>query len=154
MGRLREFFRHTRFVAFAFLCACILAVFAVLILSTPDRAETTYGEAYGESGQRKAIIETARYYLGTPYSTTDCSELTRLVYGEAIGVWMPSDYIAQREYGYPSPTLKRGDLLLYADGNAIYWGNGQALMSSHYYGYVEIIDMDDLYGYMGARRIQ
>jgi hypothetical protein len=85
----------------------------------------------------------------------DCSEFTAEVYGQATGVWMPSDYVAQRYYGTPVyGELKRGDLLLYADGVAIYWGDGQALMSSHYYYSVEIIDMDDLYGYLGARRIR
>jgi hypothetical protein len=150
MSKLRDICRHTRIVVFALLCACILAVVVMPMLTEPEPAGTTPGE----SGQRKAIIDVAASYLGTPYSSMNCSQFTSTVYAEAIGEALPADYIAQRSYGYEAPTLKRGDLLLYQDGVAIYWGNNNVIMSSHYWGYVTIINMDYLPGYLGARRIQ
>jgi cell wall-associated NlpC family hydrolase len=153
--------------------AGLLAALCVLLIAMPVQAgsgtrhsqehtikqpafkptELSYESSAG-GGERLAIIEIGASYLGTPYYSMNCSQFTSAVYAEATGVNMPADYIAQRSYGYPSPHLKRGDLLLYADGVGIYWGNNQALMSSHYWGEVTIIDMDYLYGYMGARRIR
>jgi cell wall-associated NlpC family hydrolase len=114
--------------------------------------------AFHGGGQRKAIIDVAASYLGTPYGSYPgamlCSDFTTAVYGEATGVWLPSDFAAQRGYGTPAWHLKRGDLLLYGDHVGIYWGNGQIIHSSAYFGYVVISDMDYLYGYIGARRIR
>ena len=108
---------------------------------------------YG-GGTRQAILAEAEALLGTPYWSMDCSEFTRLVYGSAAGVWLPSDYFAQRSYGRPVyGNLKRGDLVLYADGVAIYKGSGKVIMASDWWGEVHVVDMDYLYGYLGARRL-
>jgi cell wall-associated NlpC family hydrolase len=155
MHRVFGKFRRFRLYLGATFTAATLVLWLCYPFLLPEKAESQgYGGQY-RSGERLAIIEMAQYYRGASYYALDCSEFTRLVYGNAIGVWMPSDYFAQRSYGRPVySNLKRGDLLMYADGSAIYWGNGMVLMSSHYYGYVEKIPMNDLYGYIGARRIR
>ena len=117
--------------------------------SASSSASPNYG-----GGTRLQILAEAEALLGTPYWSMDCSDFTRLVYGNATGEWMPANYVAQRSYGSPAWTLKRGDLVLYADGNAVYAGGGKVIMASHYYGEVHKIDMDYLYGYLGARRLR
>ncbi len=83
-----------------------------------------------------------------------CSDFTRAVFGRATGVWMPANYVKQRSYGTAVYRWKRGDLLLYGDHVGIYWGNGNIIHSSKYFGYVVVSEEKYLYGYIGARRIR
>jgi hypothetical protein len=144
----KAFGRYGRFRRLVGICLFILVM--VLTWSAPALIATD-AQTYGK---RKAIIRTARSYVGTPYYSMNCSRLTRVVYGRSTGVWMPANFVTQRRYGWVPGRLMRGDLLLYRDGVAIYWGDGRALMSSHYWGKVKIIDMQYLPGYLGARRIR
>lgn len=125
------------------------------------------------TGNAQAVIEAAKKYLGTPYVTPgdsfdgiDCSGLTMRAY-QAIGVQLPHWDDKQYDYGTPvdQSDLQPGDLVFFSEPGhpqggphgvthvAIYYGNGDIIHASSYYGQVVISPMKYVQGYLGARRL-
>lgn len=145
---MREFGHYRRYrlrLAYALCCAILLAIYA-MPLFLPEKALS--------AGQRRGIIAEGEALIGTSYKKLNCSEFTRLAYGRGAGVWMPANYVSQRYYGHRPHRLKRGDLLTYRDHVGIYYGNGQILHSSNYFGKVVVSETRYLNGYLGPRRIR
>jgi cell wall-associated NlpC family hydrolase len=103
---------------------------------------TTY-TTYTNKKAKKRIMRTARSYAGTPFNqyTWSCSDFTRAVYGNSVGVWMPAWDDQQRFYGYHPKGLQRGDLVFFREyaGNGpvthvgVYSGGGYIWHSSNYW---------------------
>lgn len=110
-----------------------------------DQAAAQSGTGYqkGLDGWRKAVVEIAQRYLGTPYvwggtspSGFDCSGLVQYVFGEA-GKHLPRISYQQANFGkrVSLSKLRPGDLVAWdnstrnngADHIAIYIGHGQII---------------------------
>ena len=128
-------------------------------------------EATGDAG---TVMSKAEEYIGTPYATPgynnfdgiDCSGLTMVAYA-AVGIELPHWDNEQYNYGeaVDEADLKPGDLVFFADssmpshGNyginhvGLYYGNGQVLHASSYFGQTTVSDLAYIPGYLGARRL-
>lgn len=105
------------------------------------------------------------YLLGgpevcVPYQTMDCSCFTLTVYA-AFGFSLPDSPGGQMGYGTPvDGPPQAGDLVFYSeDGsgeithNGIAMGDGNIIHASAYAGFVTITPLNDVSGYVGARRL-
>jgi len=121
--------------------------------------------AQAKLSAKDKIMREARSMAGWDYGKgpgLTCSEYTRLVYGPAVGVWLPTWDDKQTYYGYPVSRPERGDLVWFhehdGDGRAthvgVYAGSGYLWHSSSYYGAVVKTPMMYVDGYRGARRIR
>lgn len=122
---------------------------ATLLLVRPAHAQTT-GEA---------VVAEARSYTGTSYSSMDCTDFTRAVYG-AFGVSLPDDPNAQIGYGTATPAPSAGDLVFFSeDGSGsithagIATGYGTIVHSSIFTGTVTETPIEYINGYAGARQV-
>lgn len=78
------------------------------------------------SASRKAILEEAETWLGTPYmyahqekgQATDCSGFVMMTYMDAIGYALPRNSAKQAEFCNPlkADDIKPGDLVFFATG--------------------------------------
>lgn len=133
-------------------------------------AEATLDEdastgASSDSGS--AVVDNASTYLGVPYvlggedpsAGLDCSAFTSLAYRD-FGISLPRAAAAQYDYGAPvSGAPAAGDLLFWSeDGTSITHvglavGDGNVIHASNYYMRVTTTPIDDIPGYVGARRV-
>lgn len=126
------------------------------------------------TGDAATVMAKAEEYIGTPYATPgynnfdgiDCSGLTMVAYA-AVGIELPHWDDHQYNYGteVSQSDLQPGDLVFFADPAypshgehginhvGIYYGGGQVLHASSYFGQTVITDMSYLPGYYGARRL-
>jgi cell wall-associated NlpC family hydrolase len=121
---------------------------------------------YSNTRAKKRIMRTARSYAGTPFNqySWSCSDYTRAVYGNALGVWLPAWDDQQRFYGYHPSDLQRGDLVFFREygGNgpvthvSVYAGGGYIWHSSNYWGSTVKTAMMYINGYQSqyTRRIR
>lgn len=125
------------------------------------------------TGDAQTVISTAEEYLGVPYLSPgdsfdgiDCSGLTMRAY-EAVGIQLPHWDNEQYNYGteVEQSDLQPGDLVFFADpaypshGNyginhvAIYYGDGQIIQASVFFGQTVTTELSVMPGYLGARRL-
>ena len=135
---------------------------------TKTPANVAYGKAFLTAGQGKAIVDTARTFMGVPYvfggttpSGFDCSGLVQYVF-KMHGLTIPR--LADEQYSLGREVkrsqLTTGDLVFfttYTEGVShvgIYVGDGQFLHASGHG--VRIDSLDNVYWkprYVGARKI-
>lgn len=105
-------------------------------------AEAAAAEA-ARVGQRQAVVDYARQFLGNPYvwggtsltRGTDCSGFVKSVYAH-FGVSLPRTSYSMRSVGYEVSydEIQPGDIVCYSGHVGIYAGNGQivnAIDESH-----------------------
>jgi len=88
----------------------------------PSEAATTYS-ALTQHGPKGRIMHAARKYAGTTYhqKSWNCSDYTRQVFGEAVGVWMIDWDDQQIGYGYHPRHRRRGDLVFFDENGRNDW---------------------------------
>ena len=116
-----------------------------------------------------AVAAATRDYLGTPYKWGgnqpggfDCSGLVQYVWEKVGGISIPHNSAQQFHMGHPvSPNqLQPGDAVFYvSDGTpqnpgheALYIGGGYVIVAPHTGGYVQVVPLNSIPGYAGARR--
>ena len=127
-------------------------------LGTPG----TPGLKPAPAGSGGGVVGTAKHYLGQPYvpGGLDCSGFTRAVY-EKFGVALPDSPAGQWGVGKPvQGAPAAGDLIFWAeDGGSVPThvgianGDGTTTHSSVFTGNVTVTPIDNIPGYMGAKRL-
>ena len=142
---------------------CLLVLTSILFMCMHN--------SQAQANAKDRIMREARSMEGWDYGKgpgLTCSEYTRLVYGPAVGVWMPSWDNQQWYYGRSlgRPYRPERGALVFWDENgpggdsithvAVADGQGGVWQSSSYYGYV--MHLSNMYWieghYVGARRIR
>jgi len=141
-----------------------------LVADTPPIVAEAEDSMFAASGgTRKAVVQRARSYIGTPYryatctaSRMSCTCLTKSTwarFGHTLpmteyGQWR---YEPSRRIGYND--LRRGDIVFFAEGGGslthvgIYSGRGNLVHASKYFGKVVESKMRYIRGYSGAIRL-
>ena len=141
-----------------------------LVADTPPSDAAAEDSMFAASGgTRKAVVQRARSYIGTPYryatctaSRMSCTCLTKSTwarFGHTLpmteyGQWR---YEPSRRIGYND--LRRGDIVFFAEGGGslthvgIYSGRGNLVHASKYFGKVVESQMRYIRGYSGAIRL-
>lgn len=88
----------------------------------PSGATSTY-LPYSAHGPRGRIMSAARKYAGTTYhqKSWNCSDYTRQVFGESVGVWLIDWDDKQLAYGYHPSHRRRADLVFFDENGANDW---------------------------------
>ena len=142
--------------------------------SAPGTSRGVAPSERAASATGASLVEEARKYMGTryllggldackPYSTMDCSCLTRTVVDTKLNKTLPDDPATQFSYGaeVSEANLRPGDLVFFdetsrvpgIDHAGIYSGNGKIIHASNYFGEVVESEMEYIRGYAGARRL-
>ena len=116
------------------------------------------------TGAAQVALDTAMAQLGDPYvwagagpNTFDCSGLTQYAYA-AAGIQLPHSSKMQSGIGAPvgRADLRPGDLVFFYSpvGHVgLYIGNGQMVHAPTAGDVVKVSNVDDVWGFSGARRL-
>lgn len=143
-----------------------------LVADTPPIEAVAEDSMFAASAERprRAVVQQARRYIGTPYryatctsSRMSCTCLTKSTwarFGRTLpmtedGQWR---YEPSKKVGYND--LKRGDIVFFAEGGGrlthvgIYSGRGNLVHASAYFGKVVESKMRYIRGYSGAIKLR
>ena len=139
-----------------------------LVADTPPIAAESEDSMFAASAEkpRRAVVQQARRYIGTPYryatctaSRMSCTCLTKSTWAR-FGHGLPMTEYGQWRYEpskkIPYSRLRKGDIVFFAEGGrglthvGIYSGNGNLVHASKYFGKVVESQMRYIRGYSGA----
>ena len=139
-----------------------------LVADTPPIAAESEDSMFAASAEkpRRAVVQQARRYIGTPYRYATCSAgrmsctcLTKSTWAR-FGHGLPMTEYGQWRYEpskkIPYSRLRKGDIVFFAEGGrglthvGIYSGNGNLVHASKYFGKVVESQMRYIRGYSGA----
>jgi|GEM_PF-2446999 cell wall-associated NlpC family hydrolase len=139
-----------------------------LVADTPPIAAESEDSMFAASAEkpRRAVVQQARRYIGTPYRYATCTAgrmsctcLTKSTWAR-FGHGLPMTEYGQWRYEpskkIPYSRLRKGDIVFFAEGGrglthvGIYSGNGNLVHASKYFGKVVESQMRYIRGYSGA----
>ena len=139
-----------------------------LVADTPPIAAESEDSMFAASAEkpRRAVVQQARRYIGTPYRYATCTAgrmsctcLTKSTWAR-FGHRLPMTEYGQWRYEpskkIPYSRLRKGDIVFFAEGGrglthvGIYSGNGNLVHASKYFGKVVESQMRYIRGYSGA----
>jgi cell wall-associated NlpC family hydrolase len=143
-----------------------------LVADTPPIAAESEDSMFAASAEkpRRAVVQQARRYIGTPYRYATCTAgrmsctcLTKSTWAR-FGHGLPMTEYGQWRYEpskkIPYSRLRKGDIVFFAEGGrglthvGIYSGNGNLVHASKYFGKVVESQMRYIRGYSGAIRMR
>ena len=143
-----------------------------LVADTPPIAAESEDSMFAASAEkpRRAVVQQARRYIGTPYRYATCTAgrmsctcLTKSTWAR-FGHGLPMTEYGQWRYEpskkIPYSRLRKGDIVFFAEGGrglthvGIYSGNGNLVHASKYFGKVVESQMRYIRGYSGAIRLR
>ena len=143
-----------------------------LVADTPPIAAESEDSMFAASAEkpRRAVVQQARRYIGTPYRYATCTAgrmsctcLTKSTWAR-FGHGLPMTEYGQWRYEpskkIPYSRLRKGDIVFFAEGGrglthvGIYSGNGNLVHASKYFGKVVESEMRYIRGYSGAIRLR
>ncbi len=143
-----------------------------LVADTPPIVAEAEDSMFAASAEkpRKAVVQRARRYIGTPYRYATCTAgrmsctcLTRSTWAR-FGHRLPMTEYGQWRYEpskkVPYSRLRKGDIVFFAEGGrrlthvGIYSGRGDLVHASKYFGKVVESQMRYIRGYSGAIRMR
>jgi cell wall-associated NlpC family hydrolase len=143
-----------------------------LVADTPPIAAESEDSMFAASAEkpRRAVVQQARRYIGTPYRYATCTAgrmsctcLTKSTWAR-FGHGLPMTEYGQWRYEpskkIPYSRLRKGDIVFFAEGGrglthvGIYSGRGNLVHASKYFGKVVESQMRYIRGYSGAIRMR
>jgi cell wall-associated NlpC family hydrolase len=143
-----------------------------LVADTPPIAAESEDSMFAASAEkpRRAVVQQARRYIGTPYRYATCTAgrmsctcLTKSTWAR-FGHGLPMTEYGQWRYEpskkIPYSRLRKGDVVFFAEGGSglthvgIYSGRGNLVHASKYFGKVVESQMRYIRGYSGAIRMR
>jgi cell wall-associated NlpC family hydrolase len=158
--------RPVRRAAFVVLTAVgvSLSPLPAMASASPTTAAVAAAPVAAPTWAAQVAVDTALAQQGKPYvwggagpSSYDCSGLVQYAYG-AAGISLPHSSNMQSSIGTPVAygDLQPGDLVFFyspVSHVGMYIGNGQMVHASTYGQPVQVIDLDYMPGFNGARRL-